>query len=94
DAPVALRFPGQWFRLEADKESFAEIATGRPGLGASVLAVAEEKDAKLVSVPFTSIAKGDNAILSLVFDIPKDLDKALLVIGAREMDLIVTTRTR
>lgn len=87
---VALRVPGQWFRLEAAQETFPEVGVARPGLGANVLALAEAKDAKLVSVPFTAVGASGTATLALVFDVPVSVDAAALSIGAHELSLKVS----
>jgi hypothetical protein len=84
-----VKAPAEWFRLATSTAEFPELGVSRPGLAVAVLPTAPA-GAKLLEIPFTSLAKGAKSTLVLVYDAPSDLKTAALLVGMNELALDVT----
>jgi hypothetical protein len=83
-----LRAPAEWFTLATPDAEYPEVGVAWPGLALVVLPAATP-GAELLALPYTRLAPGKKRTLVLVFDVPADVTRAALVLGADELALAV-----
>jgi hypothetical protein len=86
-AAAELHAPAEWFTLADEHAEYPEVGVVHPGIGAALVAIAE-RGAHPLALPFTSIPKG-KTMLVLVYDVPKSMKAAALLVGAEELALKV-----
>lgn len=80
-AKAETRAPASWFQLVAGNTMHAELGVIRPGWGPTILAAAPS-GARMLALPYTAVPAKGKLKLTLVFDVPADVGKAALLVGA------------
>lgn len=90
-AAEAQRATAAWFELAAGTARYPEVAVTHPGWGPAILATGPA-GARLLALPFTAIPAKGKVKLSLVFDVPADVKRAALMIGAEQVAVKVEAK--